>query len=333
MSIEVRETTATALPLRLFRSGSYGRLAVLRDYGIVFAFAALFLALSLASEPFLTKRNLLNILDQNAPVGIIAVGSTLVFIAGGFDLSVGSVYAIAGVTAALLVPHVGVELALIGGLLIGLGFGVANGILTTVGRINAFVATLAMSIIIGGIGFVMTGGLLVTVTDPGFATLGQGSIGEVTYTTLIWLGFTLLCGFLLSRTIFGRAIYATGGNMEAARLSGLRVGIIRGACYAISGLSAGLAGILVASRVSTGQADAGGFSLAVTAVAAVVIGGTSILGGEGAVWRTVLGVLLLALIGNGFNLLALDPTYQDIVRGGIIISAVGLDAWVRRTRG
>lgn len=322
-------TSARASSVRATRL----RVAKVRDYGIVLAFAALFITLAATSDVFLTERNLLNILDQNAPVGIMAVGSTLVFIAGGFDLSIGSIYAIAGVTAALLVPHVGIPGALVIGVLIGVGFGVVNGLLTTVGRVNAFMATLATSIIIGGIALVMTGGLLVSVEDPAFSTLGREGLGDLKYTVIVWLVFALLCGLLLSRTTFGQAIYAAGGNAEAARLSGIRVGLVRGACYAISGLSAGLAGVLVASRISTGQADIGGLSIAVVAVAAVVIGGTSILGGEGAVWRTLLGVLLLALIGNGFNLLSLSPTYQDIVRGGIILLAVGVDAWARGSRG
>jgi ribose transport system permease protein len=127
-------------------------------------------------------------------------------------------------------------------------------------------------------------------------------------------------------------MFAAGGNAEAARLSGVRVNLVRTSCYALSAFSAALAGILIVSRAGTAVPDAGGLSIAVLAVTGVVIGGTSILGGEGAIWRTVLGVLLLALIGNGFNLLEVNPTYQDIIRGGIILAAVGLDAWARKVR-
>jgi ribose transport system permease protein len=126
-------------------------------------------------------------------------------------------------------------------------------------------------------------------------------------------------------------VYAVGGNAEAARLSGIRVGLVRGVTFALSGLAAGLAGVVVASRVSTGQADTGA-GLELAAIAAIVIGGTSILGGEGAIWRTVLGVVLITLIGNGFNLLNVDPTYQQIFQGVIILLAVGIDAWARRSR-
>jgi ribose transport system permease protein len=150
---------------------------------------------------------------------------------------------------------------------------------------------------------------------------------------LVWIVFTVLCALLLHKTRFGRYMYASGGNQEAARLSGVRVGVVRAACFALCGFSAGLAGILLVSRTATGQANSAGLDLAVLAVAGVVIGGTSIMGGEGAIWRTILGVLLLAMIGNGFDLLSVDPNYQDIIRGAIIAAAVGVDAWARRSSG
>jgi ribose transport system permease protein len=307
------------------------RVSVIRDYGIVAAFVALFITLSLTSSVFLTWTNLLNILDQNAAVGIIAVGSTLVFIAGGFDLSVGAVHAFAGVVAALSVPEVGPGAALLLGLLTGLAFGIVNGVLTTAGRINPFIATLATSIIIGGLAIAITDGEFVSVEDESFTILGRDGLGQLKYTVVAWIVFTVACAVLLHKTRFGRYIYAAGGNAEAARLSGVRVGVIRATTFALSGLSASLAGILTVSQTATAQPDAGGLSLAVLAVTAIVVGGTSILGGEGAVWRTVLGVLLLALIGNGFNLLGVNPTYQDVIRGAIIVAAVGIDAWARRS--
>ena len=139
-----------------------------------------------------------------------------------------------------------------------------------------------------------------------------------------------MSGFLLTRTTFGRYVYAVGANPAAARLSGVRVSRVRMVTFALSGLSAGLAGIIVSSRISTGQADAG-IGIEFSVIAAVVIGGTSIYGGEGAIWRTVLGVLFLAMIGNGFNLLNINPTYQQIIQGAVIVAAVGVDAWSRRS--
>jgi len=296
----------------------------------VLAFVALFVTLSVASAPFLTWDNLFNIIDQNAGVGIIAVGSTLVFIAGAFDLSVGAVYSMAGVVAALAAPEVGAAAALLLGGLLGLGFGVVNGLLATVGRINAFVATLATATMIGGLAVVVTNGSYIYVTTASFTTVGRGSLGRLTYPSLVWIVFTIVCAVLLHRTRFGRYVYAAGGNEEAARLSGIRVGLVRTACFALSGLSAGLAGILLVSRTATGQANAAGFDLVILAVAGIVIGGTSLLGGEGAIWRTILGVLLLAMIGNGFDLLSINPNYQDIIRGALIAGAVGVDTWGRR---
>lgn len=312
--------------------GRLTRLSGLRDYGIVFSFVALFIVLSVASNVFFTRENLLNILDQWAATAIIAVGGTLVFIAGGFDLSVGSIFAVAGVVAALTAGHIGAWGAILLGVGMGLGCGVVNGILTTIGRINAFIATLATSIMIAGIALVLTSGNLITVLSPvSFTILGRDDFVTVKYSVWTFLAFALACGFVLSRTTFGRMMYAAGGNAEAARLSGIRVNLVRASTFAISGLAAGIAGVIQTSRVATGQADAGGLQLALDAVAGIVIGGTSILGGAGAVWRTVLGVLMLAMIENGFNLLNITSTYQRIFEGAIILLAVGVDAWSRRS--
>ena len=306
------------------------RVSVLRDYGIVVSFIALFVTLSVASPVFFTRINLLNVVDQSAAVGLIACGGTLVIIAGGFDLSVGAIYAISGVVAAEAVPHVGAWPAIALGALAGAGFGLVNGLLTTVGRINPIITTLATALMIRGLAVAITGGFLVRVDDPAYAVLGTNQLGGVRYTTYLFVGFAIAAAVLLSRTTLGRAIYASGGNAEAARLSGIRVGVVRASTFVVSGLSAGLAGVMISSRVSTGQADTG-VGIELTAIAAVVIGGTSILGGEGAIWRSVLGVLLLTLIGNGFNLLNVNPTYQQIFQGAIILSAVAIDAWSRRT--
>lgn len=312
-------------PPAMWRRG----ISTARNYGIVMAFIALFVTLSFASPAFFSSANLLNILDQNAAIGIMACAGTFVFIAGGFDLSVAAVFALSGVVAAKVALATGVAPGLLAGVLAGLAVGVVNGAVTTVGRVNAFVATLATSIIVRGLAVLISGGLLITVVDEGFRELGGGRIGDIKYTILVWLVFALISGFVLSRTTIGRSVYACGGNPEAARLSGVRVSLVRAGTFAFSGLAAGLAGVLEASRVATGQANSGvGLELAV--IAAIVIGGTSIAGGEGAVWRTVLGVLLLALIGNGFNLLSINASYQQMFQGAIILGAVGLDAWARR---
>ena len=323
-SQEAETTTASPLAARL----SGVNIDFLRDYAIVISFVALFLVLTFTSPPFFTKTNLLNVLDQSSTLGIIACGETIVFIAGGFDLSVGAVFGLSGVVAAMSEPHIGPAAALVAGLLTGVACGFANGLLVTVGRINAFMATIGSSFVIAGLALVLTKGYLITVTSPSYALLGQGDFRDVTYATWVWAAFALILGLLLKTTMFGRYVFASGGNPVAARLSGVRVGVVRTIAFTISGTGAALAGIIIGSRVQTGQADAGA-NIELTVIAAVVIGGVSIFGGEGAIWRAILGILLLTLIGNGFNLLNVNPIYQQILQGAIILLAVGIDAWSR----
>lgn len=315
---------------RASATGSRGiSIGTLWDYGVVISFIVLFVALSIASPAFLSTRNLLNILDQSAPVGIIACAATLVIIAGGFDLSAGAIFALAGVVAAKIAVATDPILGILFGLVVALVFGTVNGLLISGFQINPFVATLATGMMIRGLAVVLTGGFLVTVQDKAYSVIGRESFLGVKYSVWIFAAVIAICWFTLARTTFGRHIYAVGGNPEAARLSGVRVGAIRTATFAISGAAAGLAGLIASSRVSTGQADAGSL-IELTAIAAVVIGGTSISGGEGTIWRTVIGVLLLALIGNGFNMLSVEPFYQDIVKGAIIVVSVAIDAWSKR---
>jgi ribose transport system permease protein len=317
---------------------TFGRLrqlnvAVLRDYGVVIAFIALFVTLSLSSDVFFTWTNMKNLAFQTAPVGIIAAAGTLVFIAGGFDLSVGAVSGFAAIIAGKIFLGTGIGLwgSLILGALVGLGCGVGNGLLVTLGRVNAFMATLATSIIIYGIAQVVTKGNLVSVQAPHFSVLGLGNIWGVNTPIFVWLGFVLVCGFLLSRTTFGRYVYAVGGNAEAARLSGVRVNVIKTATFAVSGLGAGIAGVILFSEVSTAQWNANS-GIEFDAITAIVLGGTSLYGGEGAIWRTVLGSFFLVMIGNGFNLLGTTPEWQYVIKGLILAGAVSLDAWARRSR-
>ena len=319
-----------ASAVRLTRTGA-SRVAAVREYGIVVAFAAVFVFLSFRSDVFLTSGNLLNVLEQSAAIGIIACAGTLLLIAGGFDLSVGATFALSGAVAARAAEPLGAPMALLVGVGAGLAVGILNGVLATVGRINPLVATLSSSIVVAGVALIVTKGFLITVDEPGFDKLGQGELLGISYAIYLWIAFAVLCTLALNATTYGRRVFAAGGNPEAARLSGIRVELVRSSTYALSGLAAGLAGVLVASRVSTGQADAG-TGLELQVIAAIVVGGTSIWGGQGAVWRTILGVLLLALIDNGFNLLQVDPIYQQILQGTIILAAVALDAWSRQRR-
>jgi len=300
----------------------------------VIPFVILFIVLSIASSSFATKPNLLNILDQQSAVLIIAAAGTLVLVAGGIDLSVGAVYALAGVVAAELAQHMAPAPAILIGILCGFVVGAVNGIVATYFRINALIATLAMSFVIGGIGSLIThGNLVVLFNHKGFGNLARTEF--ITVKTSIWIMVVavIVLALFLARTTFGRYMYAAGGNAEAARIAGVHVNRTRVISFMLSGGAAGLAGVIDASRVLSAQSASGaGDSLTFTVLAGIVIGGTSILGGEGAVWRTVFGVLFIALIGNGYDLLGLNPLYEQITLGVIMLLAVGIDAWARQRR-
>ena len=329
---EIEPPEAAVAPASLARE-SLLSMQTLRDYGIVLILIALFAVLSAASDAFLTTTNLLNILDQWAPVGLIALGMTFVLIAGGFDLSAGAVFALAGVVAAEAATALGAVPGILAGCLTGVVVGAVNGLLVTTARINAFIVTLATSIIVGGVTIAISDGAIVFVKAEGFETLARGELLGVKYPVVLFAVAIVLAAALLHRTTFGRYVYAVGGNLEAARLSGIRVGLIQTMTYVAVGLMAGLGGTILAARLATATPDAGGYPLLFDVFTAVIIGGTSIAGGYGAVWRTVVGVLLLALIGNGFNLMNVDAVYQDIIFGAIILLAVWVDQLARRRSG
>ena len=310
--------------------GGSWRSAVQR-YAVLVMLALLFVVLSSASSAFLSKENLLNILSEQTPLLIVAGAGTLVIIAGGFDLSTGSMAAVASVCAAWLAVRSNSYVGLIAAPVIGCLLGTVNGLVITGLRIHSFLATLASSLVYGSLALLITGGFLISVDDPRFPVLGRGQVGGLPNAALLMAGFVLLAGLLLNRTVFGRHVFAVGGNAEAAELSGVRVGLVRIGTFAFSGFAAGLAGAVLVSRIASGQPQTGR-DLTLQAVAAVILGGTSIYGGVGAVWRSVVGVLLLALIENGFNLLNANPFLRDLVTGMIIVLAVALSAVGGRRR-
>lgn len=327
----IDQEVGTGSPDALAPRPWWSRVTLLRDYSVLLATLVLFIVLSITSSSFLTKTNLLNILDQQTSLGIIACAGTLVIIAGAFDLSVGAMYALGGVVAAQLANHLGVPVGIVLGILAGALLGGVNGVAVGVFRINPFIATLASAIIFGGLGLIVSNEALITVTKPSFQSFGSTEFLGVRLTTWIFIAFALAMGLLLQRTKFGRYVYACGGNEEAARLSGVRVGMVRMAVFVLSGVASTLAGALFAARVGVGDSSVG-TALTLSAVAAIVVGGTSIWGGEGAIWRTIVGLFFLALIDNGFNLLGVDTKYQQVVQGTIILVAAGVDAYARRQR-
>lgn len=301
----------------------------LQTYAVLILIVILMGVLSFASDSFLTTRNLLNILNQNAPLAIMASAMTLVIIAGGFDLSVGAIFAIGSVVSAWLAVNVNPYLGLLLAPFVGLALGYANGLAITLLRVHSFLATIATALIFKGIAIALSDGRLISARIDSFTWLGRERFLGVFNAVWLMAIFSLVLSFVLTRTTFGRQVLSVGGNEEAAILSGIRTKRVKIATFAIAGFAAGLASIITTSRVALGQASAGE-GMELQAIAAVILGGTSIYGGQGAVWRSVAGVFLLALVSNGFNILSLDPFLRDLTTGIIILAAVGISAMGQR---
>lgn len=281
--------------------------------------------LAALSPPFLTSDNLLNVARQISLNGILAVGVTYVLLTGGVDLSLGSVVALAGVVAASF-AHPGdwpVVIPILAGILAGVICGGVNGVIITRGSVAPFIVTLGMMTIARGLALVISRGRPVSNLSPDFLLLG-GDIWGVPAQAMV-LGVVALSSWLvLANLRFGRYLYAVGGNEEAARAAGLNVGGIKTLAYCVSGGMAGLAGVVLAARITTGQPNAG-VAYELDAIAAAVIGGTSLSGGVGTIGGTLLGALLMGVINNGLDLLNVSSYYQQIIKGVIIIGAVWLD--------
>ncbi len=297
--------------------------SMLQRQGAVVALIAVCIFGAIRYAPFATPENLLNVLRQNSMLGMVALGMTLVVLTGGIDLSVGSVLAIAGIVAALLSDQ-GTFVAVSGGLAAGLVLGAINGLLITRARIQPFIVTLAMMIAARGVALGITGENSVRVdrTAQGFLWLGRGRLLGIPVPVVL-AALAFLIGFIMLRyTRFGRYIYAAGDHQDAARLLGLKVDRVLIATYALSGLLAAMAGIILAGRLGAGQPVAGtGWEL--DAIAAVVVGGTLLSGGQGGVGSTVVGVLLLGVIFNLFNLEGtITPWWQGVLRGVFLLGVV-----------
>lgn len=304
---------------------------LLQEYGLVLVLVVLVAVVAIREPSFVEGQSLLNLLQQWAPIGLMAVAGTFVIISGGFDFSVGGVFALGAVLSAGLAESLPVGVAFVAALAGGLIIGVANGLVVTKARVNPFIATLGMGQVARGIVLVYTGAVPFVVERDSFAFLGTHKIGPVALSSLILVAAFLIGGLVLARTVYGRSIYAIGGNREASRLSGIKVDQRLITAYAVSGLAAALAGALVASRLGTGQADAG-TGIEFDVVIAIVLGGTAISGGFGAMWRTGVGLGLLAVMQNGFDSLQINPFYQVVIKGTVLIVAVAWDEYVRRQK-
>jgi ribose transport system permease protein len=270
------------------------------------------------------------LLSQNASLGIIAVGLTFVLISGCMDISVGAVYAAGASVYTKVGLHSSMALALLLAILVGIVAGVVNGILVTKFKFNPFVTTLSTASLFGGLVVVYAGNNAVTPTNPGFGTLGNGAVAGIPYSVILLVAVVALGTLLLHRTSFGRSLYATGGSPAASRLAGLNIDLFRLISYVISGGCAALAGVLYASQTGVSESNLGGNTVALTALAIVVLGGTSLFGGEGAMWRTVAGFIILASVTTLFSVLAVTQPFQDLIEGLIVVVALVLDASARR---
>lgn len=303
---------------------------ILVHYGILWVLIGLMIVSQILYPGFFDAVNLRNLLGQNSALGIVALGMTFAIVAGGFDLSAGAIVGASTVVAAKLTAH-GVPFLLVAVATIaaGVALGVINAVLITVLNVNAFIATLgSASIYAGGVAAIF-GVEPTRVDDPALSRLGRDSSLGLPNQAIVMIVLFLVGGLVLARTVYGRSVYAVGGNAEAARLAGMRVKLVRASTYLITGGCAALTGLIMTGLLGLGQASTGS-SLTFDAIIAVIIGGTSLFGGDGAVWRTAVGVALLAVIDNLFDLMALSSDWQQLIKGSLLVSAVAVDASVRR---
>jgi ribose/xylose/arabinose/galactoside ABC-type transport system permease subunit len=311
----------------------------IRSYALFIIFICLCVVLAFASDTFLQPTNIINVFRQISINGILALGMTFVIILGGIDISIGSVAAVAGVVSALILEsYPGMTAAaLAGGILSGGAMGVIIGFLVAKMKIAPFIASLAMMTIARGLALVIAGGVPHTIYDPAYIAIGNGYLWPKTspnsislpISVLIFIACIVVVCIILYKTKFGRYVYAVGGNEEAARVSGVNVARVKFFTFVINGLLCGIAGIVLAARITSGQpAAASGYEL--DAIAAVIIGGASLSGGAGKVSGTIIGALIIGVLNNGLVLLAVSSYYQQIIQGIIIAGAVILDSRTKR---
>ena len=303
-----------------------------RQFGTLLGLVVLCGVLWALTPHFLTVANLLNIAQQTAINAVVAVGMTYVIISGGIDLSVGSIVALAGVTLGwALQEGQPLPLALGIAVLVGAGCGLINGVIVSWGGLPPFIVTLGMMSIARGAALLFTEGRPVSGFDSGFRSLATGHVGPVPAPIVVTIVVYLLAHLVLTRTTFGRYVYAIGGNEEATRLSGVSVRLHKSVVYAVSGLMSAIAAILLTARLNSAQPIAG-MMYELDAIAATVIGGTSLIGGEGSLTGTLIGALIMGVLRNGLNLLGVSSFLQQIVIGAVIIAAVLIDTVLKKQR-
>lgn len=323
MEEKTKKTTATA------GVGNAVKIYFKENLGIIVAFLVLCVFLSVfpkTSGSFFTRQNIFNVLRQISTNLFLACGMTMVIILGGIDLSVGSIIALSGCISAGCVARYNLPLpiALLMGLLVGLLVGMFNGAVISKTTIPAFIVTLATMNIAKGLAYVYTGGSTVRVVTKEWQFLGAGYVGIFPTPVVILVIVLIITAIIMNKTKMGRHMYAVGGNQQAAEFSGIKVEKVKFFVHAFSGLMAGLAGIVLASRMYSGQPTAGD-GAEMDAIAAVVVGGTSMAGGSGKIGGTIIGGLIIGVLNNGLNLLNVNSFWQYVVKGVVILLAVFLD--------
>ncbi|WLR51358.1 ribose ABC transporter permease [Bacillus tianshenii] len=301
--------------------------STLQKLGPLLGLGLIIVILSILSPNFLALNNILNVLRQVSINALIAFGMTFVILTGGIDLSVGSILALgAALTAGMLAAGMDPTLAMLLGLLAGAAMGAVNGLIITKGKVAPFIATLATMTIFRGLTLVYTDGRPITGLSDSmvFQMMGRGYFFGIPVPVLWMLGSYAILFFILKKTTFGRRVYAIGGNEEASLLSGIRVDKVKIWVYSLTGMLSALAGIILTSRLNSAQPTAG-TTYELDAIAAVVLGGTSLSGGRGWIFGTLVGALIIGVLNNGLNLLNVSSFYQQVVKGGVILLAVLLD--------
>ena len=299
--------------------------SLISEYFIFVIFIIIVIGLTILKPSFITPSNLVNILKQASINGILAFGMMFVIISGGFDMSVGSTVAFAGILAAMLGQgNNPLILALIAALLAGLGVGLINGVGVAVGDLPPFIMTLGTMTAVRGLALLASNGKPVIGMSEPYKAIAAGSVAGIPMLAIFLVIVIIICSFVLAKTVYGRRVYACGGNLQAAKVAGINTTAIRISTFAIAGFLAGLCGFLMTSRVTIGQPTAAE-SYEMDAITACVVGGVSMTGGVGKPWGVVVGTLLITVIANGLDILGVSSHWQKIVRGVIIVLAVLID--------
>ncbi|MDR0362101.1 MAG: ABC transporter permease [Planctomycetota bacterium] len=309
--------------------GTVGAGAFFRRYAILIIFCALAVVISLVTPKFLSAQNVMNILRQSSIIGLMAIGTTFVIIGGGFDISVGSTLALTAAAVIGMQAHMPWPWAVLAALAVGLLIGLVNGVLAAIVGIVPIIATLGTMTIVRGLTYIYTGGYPIVGESEPFREIGSGRAWIIPYPVIFLVVMVLFWQFVLSRTRTGRYVCSVGGNKEATRLSGVPVDFYHILTFVIGGLTAAMAGVVYASRLNSATPLAGnGYEM--DAIASTVIGGTSVSGGEGSIFGTLVGVLMLNIVSNMFNLWGVPVHVQHLVKGVIILLAVGIDSYGRK---